>query len=241
MNKGAIHNQETFLNNVAQHLGRERLTSDVERPAWRHQPQWEVLKDHSSDELVTVLKEQCKYIHTDVVEVDSSGLSEILAKVVSGYGGQKVVTWDDPRFDTFGLSSLLENDLPAQGTNVHVWDDNLDRNQNVAFAEKADVGITFSDATLAESATVVLFSDKGKGRSVSLLPETYIAILPKSTIVPRMTQATHKIHQQIEKGEDVASCVNFISGPSNSADIELSLVVGVHGPVKVTYVVITDR
>lgn len=51
--------------------------------------------------------------------------------------------------------------------------------------------------TLAESGTVVLYSSKDIGRSVSLLPTTYIAIEPKSTIVPRMTQAAQAIRKKI--------------------------------------------
>lgn len=99
----------------------------------------------------------------------------------------------------------------------------------------------FSDISLAESGTIVQFNDKDIARSVSLLPRTYIAIVPKSTIVPRMTQATHEVHKQVIAGNDVSTCINFMSGPSNSADIEMDIVVGVHGPVKAVYMVVTDR
>ncbi|WP_431522080.1 LutC/YkgG family protein [Guptibacillus hwajinpoensis] len=107
-------------------------------------------------------------------------------------------------------------------------------------ARDADIGITFSDYTLAESATVVLTTSPEKGRSVSLLPKTYIALVPKSTIVPRLTQVTDRIDKDLKESETVSSCIKFISGPSNSADIELSFVAGVHGPVKASYIVIND-
>ncbi|PTX54982.1 L-lactate dehydrogenase complex protein LldG [Melghirimyces profundicolus] len=241
MKKGTIHHQEAFLNHIADRLGRKRRTKGVKRPKWSTLPQWNVYQGHSPEQLVDVLKEQCQSIHTDVEETTIRNLPHVVSEVITRYQGKKIVTWDDPRFEEFGLQSYLEKNLPEQGAEVHVWDENRSREKNIQIAERAEIGITFSDITLAESGTVVLFSDKGKGRSVSLLPENYIAIIPKSTIVPRMTQAAHEIHKRVEKGDPVASCVNFISGPSNSADIEMSLVVGVHGPVKVTYVIVTDR
>lgn len=95
--------------------------------------------------------------------------------------------------------------------------------------------------TLAESGTVLLFSNRNKGRSVSLLPKTFIAIVPQSTIVPRMTQAATAISKLVSEGQEIASCIDFITGPSNSADIELNLIVGVHGPIKATYILVKDK
>ncbi|MFD2923485.1 LutC/YkgG family protein [Halobacillus naozhouensis] len=239
MTKGAIQHKEEFLNNIANKLGRERREKVI-KPQWNHQPQWNVLQGKSQDELVDVLEKQCTEIHTDFVKTNQSSLGEEVARVIEGYRGKSVVTWDDPRFETFGLQATLEGLESKHGVDVFQWDAENGR-ESVRRAEQADVGITFSDAALAESGTAVLFSGKGKGRSVSLLPANYIAIIPKSTIVPRMSQVTREIHQRVEGGDLVESCVNFITGPSNSADIEMNNVYGVHGPVQATYIVVKDR
>lgn len=234
-----IHNRESFLSTISSSLGRPVRTQGVARPIWKHQPQWKVLQHATQDELVEVLRKQCVHIHTSLVETDVAGLRKAMKDVIDGYGGGQVITWDDPRFHRVGLDYDAYQEWSDYGVDVHVWDPVIGE-ENITIAERSNVGITFSDETLAESGTVVLFSDKGKGRSVSLLPATYIAIIPKSTIVPRITQTASKIHQQVKSGEDISSCVNFISGPSNSADIEMNLVVGVHGPIKATYILVED-
>ncbi len=233
-----IQNRERFLDNVAKNLGRPRLTEGVERPQWSLNPQWEVYKGYTKDQLVDVLEKQCVKIHTTFKRTDKEGLPELLKEVIKGYKGKKVLAANDRRNGEYGLPAIFE-DLQNDGVDVRLWDSAKEKDNQV-FAEQADIGITFSEITLAESATVTLFNDKDNGRSISLLPRVYIAIIPKSTMVARMTQATQQIHEAHVQGREVTSCISFISGPSNSADIEMHLIVGVHGPVQATYIVVDD-
>ncbi|WP_233713693.1 LutC/YkgG family protein [Lederbergia citri] len=236
---GTIQNRDAFLNKIASRLGRNRFLTTVERPEWSYHPQDTVLKDADADELLEALKTQCTTIHTDLIETNKAGLIDTLRKIVSEYGGGSIVAWKDTRFEQYGLSPLFDTIWPSENIDVHQWNPEAGE-ENIQLAEKANIGITISDITLAESGTAVQFSNKNRGRTVSFLPLKSIIIIPKSSIVPRMTQAAKIIRERVKNGEHLASCINFITGPSNSADIEMNLVVGVHGPVKAAYIVIKD-
>ncbi|WP_068982628.1 LutC/YkgG family protein [Lysinibacillus xylanilyticus] len=236
---GSIQNRDLFLSKIAQKLGHAPKT-ELTRPTWQYQPQDRVLKGATKDELVEVLVNQCQYIDTEILKTNTANLSDALQKVVENYGGHSVITWKDERFQSYGLSSLMTEQWPQANIQLYEWD-SAQPEENIRQAEKANIGITISEITLAESGTAVLFSSKDKGRSVSFLPENSIILIPKSTIVPRMTQAARFISEKIRNGEQIASCINFITGPSNSADIEMIPVIGVHGPIKATYIVIEDR
>ncbi len=237
---GTIQNREKFLNNIASNLGRKPRLSGVERPSYKFQPQHEVLKDKTTDELLEIMKEHCTKIHTDYYQTNSENLVHTLKAAIDYFGGGPITITKDERFEEFGIADLLKKELPNEGHPLHEWNPDGDVD-NMALAEKSNVGITFSELTLAESATVLLLSSKEKGRAVSLLPKTYIAIIPKSTIVPRITQAAKYLRDSVQRGELVPSSINFVSGPSYSADIEMILVVGVHGPVKAAYIVVEDK
>lgn len=236
METGTISGKDKFLKRLSNRMGREEAPASVSLPAWSKRPQDKVLEGASQDELVDVLIAHSRAIHTDVVTSSSQDLEKFLQEAVSELGGGPIVCTRDERFSSFGLGNYLDRE--EKNGSLDVWEEG-NRKDSLEVAEKANIGITFSDVTLAESGTVVLFRQEGIGRSVSLLPENYIAIIPKSTLVPRMTQAAKIIRNNQQDGQ-MPSCINFISGPSNSADIELRLVVGVHGPVKVIYIVVED-
>ncbi len=236
---GSIVNRDAFLSNIAKQLGRAPKTQ-LTKPVWQYQPQDRVLKDATKDELVAVLAKQCKNINTDVIVTTTENLATDLQKVVEQYGGRSVITWQDERFENYGLAQLMHTQWSQVDIELYVWDETQPE-ENIRQAEKANIGLTISEMTLAESGTAVLFSDKYRGRTVSFLPEKSIILMPKSTIVPRITQAARWMSQKVQNGEHIASCINFITGPSNSADIEMIPVVGVHGPIKATYIVIEDQ
>ncbi|SDJ03599.1 LutC/YkgG family protein [Natribacillus halophilus] len=238
MSRGNIQGRESFLNQVAEKLGRPR-SEHVERPEWQAQPQWDVFADENTDQLVERFKAQCDNIHTDVIETDMDGLQNAVAETIGAYQADSVIMWADDRLECAGLDDAFRSQMSALGVESAVWD-TAKGEENIGVAERASVGITYSDITLAESGTVVLLAAPEKGRVVNLFPENYIAVIPRSSLVPRMTQATHRIHERVQNGEDIPSQIHFVSGPSNSADIEMSLVVGVHGPVRATYILLGD-
>lgn len=89
----------------------------------------------------------------------------------------------------------------------------------------ADLGITGADFGLAESGTVVVRTGKSEGRLVSLVPPVHMAILTADRLLPDVAALIpHLQHPPSSSG------VIFITGPSRTADIELTLTVGVHGP-----------
>ena len=104
---------------------------------------------------------------------------------------------------------------------------------------KADIGITGADFAIADTGTLVLLSGPSQPRLTSLLPPVHIAILRKETIVADIHDLFRSLRKSYEKNYDeLCSCISFITGPSRTADIELNLTLGVHGPGRAIVVIV---
>lgn len=93
------------------------------------------------------------------------------------------------------------------------------------------VGISGCFCAIAETGTLLLLSGPDTPASVSLLPETHIAVVPVARIAATMEDAFALL--RAERSVDLPRAVNFISGPSRTGDIEQTIVVGAHGPCRV--------
>lgn len=92
------------------------------------------------------------------------------------------------------------------------------------------VGITGAFCAIAETGTLVTLSGAESPATVSLLPETHIAVVAASCIVGGMEEAWQLTRAERQR---LPRAVNFISGPSRTADIEQTVTLGAHGPYRV--------
>jgi L-lactate dehydrogenase complex protein LldF len=96
------------------------------------------------------------------------------------------------------------------------------------------VGVTGALAGIAETGSLVLLSGNGQTLTASLLPEIHVAVLRTSQLVPTLTEALGLPEVR------TASAGVIVTGPSRTADIEMTLTIGVHGPGELHVFLIDD-
>lgn len=97
------------------------------------------------------------------------------------------------------------------------------------------IGVTGVFCALAETGTLMTTSGPDTPATVSLLPETHVAVVPAERIVAVMEDGWDLARAEFGQ---LPRAVNFISGPSRTADIEQTIVLGAHGPYRVHIVVV---
>ncbi|HDV7284936.1 lactate utilization protein C [Mannheimia haemolytica] len=230
-----LQNRENFLNKLAQRMGRPRQNVPEPMPVLENNHAITRLTDRSQPQLCQEFIDFARVMMADVVEAKEADLPQAIIDICEKYGGASVIVNNDQRLKDLGITAAIQ----AKYEDSYVWDFNQ-AETNFEKARNANIGVVYGEYGLAESGGIVLFSDKEFGRSVSLLPEKSVVVLRKSTVLPRVAQLAQILHEKAQQGERMPSCVNIISGPSATADIELIKVVGVHGPVNKIYLVIDD-
>lgn len=106
------------------------------------------------------------------------------------------------------------------------------------------VGVTLARAGVAETGTLILASGAHAPTKLNYLPETHIVVVAARDVVATYEQGLDKV-----RGADKAALlprpllprtVNWISGPSRTADIEQTILVGVHGPKRIAVFIVDE-
>jgi L-lactate dehydrogenase complex protein LldG len=91
-----------------------------------------------------------------------------------------------------------------------------------------DLGITSCEFLIARLGSIMISSRQTSGRRLNVFPESHIVVARTSQIVPDIKDALKKIQEKY--GSNIPSLISLITGPSRTADIEKTLVMGAHGP-----------
>lgn len=97
-----------------------------------------------------------------------------------------------------------------------------------------DMGITAAQWAVAETGTLVIDSNQERNRLSSLVPPIHIAVIKAEDIHETLGDILKSISEQ---KHELSRAITFITGPSRTSDIELTLAIGVHGPAEL-YVII---
>ena len=149
-------------------------------------------------------------------------IDDALKALLTEQNIHKATLWSSPLLRQLGIGERLTS------LGVQLVPPNASKHEMAP----CDLGITEADYLLPETGTIVLTSTFDKPRAVSLLPRIHLAI-----VRPDMLRAD--MHQVFAEAKEHHYLV-FITGPSRTADIELTVTLGVHGPRNL-YVWILDE
>ena len=104
------------------------------------------------------------------------------------------------------------------------------------------LGITGADYAIAETGSVIILPRRGLSRLVSVVPPVHLAIVrPRDVLASLDDLFLLRRLEYHTNGGDMGSYLNFITGPSRTADIEQTIVVGVHGPRSVHLILLEQE
>jgi L-lactate dehydrogenase complex protein LldG len=152
-------------------------------------------------------------------------------------GAAVALSTGDPLIGRLGVAERLA----AAGLDVLIPDDVFWRER----LAEAGVGVTGAVAGVAASGTVGVACGPGAPRATSLVPPAHICLVMRGTMVEDLAEALRRCTPVAAAGPmtatDLPSGLVWVSGPSRSADLELVLTVGVHGPGSVDVIVVDEN
>ena len=227
-----------FLRSVREALGRDEGPPD--RPYHRLEEELADLESRAA-ELDIRLRENRSQIldrFTDMAGKGGwnvhrvSGAEAAIGQVDSIIGeldATRIVRSGQPVFDAVPVDTALG----WRGIEVLpiVRGDFASREQLREEMRRADVGLTGTDYALAETGSLVILPRQGLSRLVSLVPPVHVALVRPEEVL----ESLHDLFllrrlEYKQRGGEMGSYLNFITGPSRTADIEMTIVQGVHGP-----------
>ena len=179
-------------------------------------------------DLITRFQEELERIDGELVRCSIEDLPRKLADFITKIETDRILSWgDQDQVYNAAVDHLREAGIQILKPKIPRSEDENTRYEMLAGLDRAPVGLTTCLAGLADTGTVILPSGAGHSNLTSLLPRTHLVLLRAKDIYPTF-------EDWIRAGgrEAIGSSpeLTLISGPSRTADVEMILTLGVHGP-----------
>ena len=161
----------------------------------------------------------------------AAAVPAVVARLARERQASAVLTWHASALGFDPAPGLAAESLACHAMPLAV-PDLAERRRLREVAAATPLGLTGVDLALAETGTMILRSGPGTPRSTSLLPACHVAVFDRTALVETLAQVGVFL-EAWHAGEAPGAGINFITGPSRTADIELTLTRGVHGPKEV--------
>lgn len=176
---------------------------------------------------VALFAERSETLKTEVLQCADEAAASAQLKLLSDREG-----WESIAFPGDSEIRTLLADLSIAKLEVS-------RSTTKTDLEKVSAGITGCDALIAQTGSVLLTAKSGGGRALSVLPVHHVVIASSSQLVPDLPAAFELLERKY--APNFPSFMTFITGPSRTGDIERVLVLGAHGPRKLTVILVGDE
>ena len=184
-------------------------------------------------EKISRLKSTMEAVHTEVLLCNNLDFSSVFQRVVAEKGIGRLLY---ARNTALGSQIyLMKERTPKKLPELATYDDSIENCKEQLFS--VDASVTETRGGIAETGSLILWPTEEDPRLMSLVPPIHLAVLKAETIHHNFSEVIQK-----EKwSEKMPTNALLISGPSKTADIEQTLVYGVHGPSQLVVFVIQSN
>jgi len=180
------------------------------------------------DDLIVRFQEELERIDGEFVRCSVEELPYQIADFLTLIEVTRILGWGEQNLELASIAKhLQEAGIQILQPEIPQSEEGNVRYAKLAALDQAPAGLTTSLAGLADTGTVILPSGAGQSNLTSLLPRTHLVVLRVKDIYPSFD---HWIHDGGRKAITSSPQLTLISGPSRTADVEMILTLGVHGP-----------
>lgn len=214
-----MNHREQILGSIRDALGRDSGSDPTELPPPAVRSSDASGREALVDRFIEEVEAVSGKVHR-VAGVDAA--AAVLEGLVRSEGIDRLAVSRDP----------LAREISARVLTGHEVIDPEDARDRI---ERAGMGLTGGRLAIAEHGTVMLAPEDDHGRLTALLPPHHVIVLGTDRVVGTLAEAIDAL------GDEPPATLTFVSGPSRTADIEQTLVLGIHGPARLDVLLIDSE